>query len=171
MNRIGEHRTALAWAHQLLDMVMADVTPEQAVWQPPGNANSLAATYAHAVAAEDGVVNVLLQGQAPLYETNWAGRTGISEPRWTSDPGWARSVQVDLPAMRAYTGAVSANSEAFLDSLSEEDLDRTIDLTAMGLGQQSLSWCLSALVISHLNNMTGEISVLKGIQGSRGYPF
>jgi hypothetical protein len=30
---------------------------------------------------------------------------------------------------------------------------------------------LANLVIGHLNNLTGEISALKGAQGLRGYPF
>jgi hypothetical protein len=34
-----------------------------------------------------------------------------------------------------------------------------------------VAWVLSALVISHMNNMIGESAVLKGIQGAKGYPW
>ncbi len=36
---------------------------------------------------------------------------------------------------------------------------------------ESARWVLNSLVVGHLNNMAGEISVLKGLQGSKGYPF
>lgn len=75
MDIITSHREALKWAADLLEMIMAAVTDEQAHWMPLGIANPLGATYAH------------------------------------------------------------------------------------------------ALVTSHTNNMAGEISALKGIQGAKGYPF
>jgi hypothetical protein len=78
---------------------------------------------------------------------------------------------VDLPAARAYGKAAYENVDAYLSVLTEADLERKIDLTPQGLGVQTLSWCISALIASHLNNMAGEISVLKGIQGEKGYPF
>ena len=52
-------------AHQILEQTMADVTPEQAQWSPPGKANPLGATYAHAILAEDMMVNGVLKGSAP----------------------------------------------------------------------------------------------------------
>jgi hypothetical protein len=83
---------------------------------------------------------------------------------------WARGLKVDVPAFRLYAQAVYAATNDYLASLTEEALSRQIDVSNMGLGQKPLSWCLNALVISHLNNMIGEISCLKGLQGARGYP-
>ena len=70
-----------------------------------------------------------------------------------------------------YAQTVYTTTNDYLASLTDETLSRQIDLSNVGLGQKPLSWCLNALVISHLNNMIGEISCLKGLQGAKGYPF
>jgi len=171
MDRIAAYREGLRWAFDLLEMVVEDVTAEQAHWEPPGIANPLGAVYAHAICSVDSVINVLLKGERPMFERTWVGKTGISEPRWASEINWARNLKVDLPAAREYAKAVYENAEDYLDMIDEEELDRQVDLSMRGLGFRTVSWCLTALMISHLNNMAGEISVLKGIQGSRGYPF
>lgn len=171
MDVIALLRHEIDWAHQLLEMVMDDVTSEQAHWLPPGIANPLGATYAHAVVVEDGVVRQILMGETPLYLGDWVDRTGISEPRLDSTLEWARTVRVDLPQARAYARAVYASTEAYLAALKPGELDRVVDLTAVELGQRPLGWALEALVIAHLHNMCGEISCLKGLQGARGYPF
>lgn len=171
MNAIETHREALRWAYELLEMTMADVTPELAHATPPGVANPLAATYAHALSDLDVIPNHLLQGKPILFETDWKDKTGISEPQWFSDAEWARRVRVDLAAAREYGKAMYENADAYIASLNEEGLMREVDLSFVRLGTRPVSWCLTALIISHLNNMAGEISVLKGIQGVKGYPF
>lgn len=171
MDAIGTHRVALAWARELLAMVVADVTPEQAAWQPPGIANPLGAQYAHAVCAADAVIHMVLQGEQPLFESSWAGKTGVSAPQFNATPEWARSVEVDVAAVGPYAEAVFAAADAYLATLSGEALTRELDLSDVGLGVHSVDWILSALVIAHINNMAGEISCLKGLQGAKGYPF
>ncbi|MBK8046447.1 MAG: hypothetical protein IPK16_04510 [Anaerolineales bacterium] len=84
--------------------------------------------------------------------------------------GWSQSVQIDLPALRAYAQAVYANSDEFVAGLSDADLGNEVDLSAIGFGRQSLGMLLSVLV-SNVHWHTGEISCLKGIQGYQGYPF
>lgn len=171
MNAISALREDIKWANELLEMVMADVTPEQAHWQPPGIANPLGAIYAHAVFDEDAVINGMLQDGAPLFASTWSGKTGVDNPQMQLDLEWARGLIVDLAAMRQYAQAVYAAADAYVASLTEDDLDREIDLSGFGLGQRSLGWVLVALVASHVNNMAGEASCLKGLQGAKGYPF
>ena len=88
-----------------------------------------------------------------------------------ADFEWARRVQVDLPAARQYAQAVYASTDEYLAGLSDESLDQVLDLSAKGFGAKPVAWVFSALVISHLNNMAGEISALKGVQGAKGYPW
>lgn len=171
MNAIAAHRQALRWAFDLLHMVVADLTAEQAHWTPPGVANPAGAQYAHAVISADFVVLGMLQAGAPLYKGVWAGKTGVSQPQPLATQEWAQSVRVDLPALHAYAAAVDAAIDAYVAGLNETDLDRQLDLSNVGLGQRDVGWALSALVEGHLNNMAGEISVLKGLQGAKGYPF
>jgi hypothetical protein len=171
MDTLSYIRMEIEWAHQLLEMVMADVTPELAQWTPPGVANPLGAIYAHAVLGEDGVLNGLLRQGAPLFATTWAGKTGIAEPQFQLTFDWARGLKPNLVALREYAQAVYAETDKYLSTLSASDLERSLDLSGQGLGQRTLGWCLAALIVAHLNNMAGEISCLKGAQGAKGYPF
>lgn len=55
--------------------------------------------------------------------------------------------------------------------LTDEDLARVLDLTSVGFGQMTVGTLLNRMVLGHIDNMTGEISVLKGLQGAKGYPI
>ena len=158
-------------AHAFLEATMEGVTPEQAHWIPPGVANPLAATYVHAIASEDLAINQILKGEAPLYANEWAEKTGISEVQPLTTFEWARRVRVDLPTTRRYARAVHAATDAYLATLTDEDLTRELDLTSFGLGYMTVAALLSRMVLGHIDNMCGEISVLKGLQGTKGYPI
>jgi hypothetical protein len=164
MKAISVLQEGTQWAHEFLEMVMVDVTPDQAHWRPLGIANPLGAVYA------DGVIG-MLKGSAPLFASTWAGKTGVSDPQFQMTLEWAQGLKVELPTFRQYAQAVYTATNDYLASLTDESLSRQIDLSNVGLGQKPLSWCLNALLISHLNNMIGEISCLKGLQGAKGYPF
>jgi hypothetical protein len=175
-------RGALDAAHQILEATMADVDDALAAHPAPGRANRIGAGYAHAVLAEDAVVNGLLRGQAPLWAGEWAGRTGTDRPVVVSAaefPGatagdlgeWYRSVRVDLGACRAYAQAVYADAAAFLEAADAAALARPIDLSFIGLGTMPVALVFANFVTSHLNNLCGEISALKGAFGHQGYPF
>jgi hypothetical protein len=174
MDAVGLVRSQYQGAHGLLEATMKDVTPEQAHWAPPGIANPLGATYYHVVAAEDVLLNSRAWGKQPLAAGDFAGRTGASEPAPRPGPGldeWARRVRIDLPALRAYAKAVFANTDAALAALSPDDLEKPIDLSSFGMGQQPMHALVAGIVLQHINNHLGEISCLKGLQGAKGYPF
>lgn len=171
MNAVSYLRDDLAYSHELLELVMQDATLEQLHWHPPGKANPLGATYAHAVCSEDAIGHMLLMDKPPLYESDWEGKTGISRPQWGAEFEWGRALKVDLNTAREYAQAVYRASADHLASLSDEDLDRTVDMTEQGFGQKSVAWIFSSFLISHTHNMAGEASVLKGLQGAKGYPW
>ena len=170
MDGVQFARGEIEWAHNYFRETTGDLNDELGHWQPPGIANPISATYAHAVCGEDAIVQVLLKGGQPMFSSSWVDRTGISEPSWSSDYDWARRVRVDFDPARRYTEAVFAETLAYLDGISAEDLDRVVDLSNVGFGERKIGWILQALVVSHLNLMTGEISCLKGLQGATGYP-
>jgi hypothetical protein len=158
--------------HQFLEGTLQGTTAKHAHWTPPGKAQPLGANYAHVVISEDGLVNGLLKGTMPLLASSWEGKTGISElppqaPPWNE---WAGRVQVDLDKLHRYAQAVYAATDSYLASLSDEDLNRPLDLSAIGLGQQTVGSFLSILVFN-IHTHTGEIACLKGLQGLQGYPF
>src|SRR5262245_54139516 len=108
----------LKMAHEFLEATMQGVTPTQAHWSPPGLANPLGATYAHIALLEDGTINGMLKGSAPLFATSWEGKVGLNALPPMPGPGqnglpawneWARQVEVNLPALQQYAQAVYAN--------------------------------------------------------------
>jgi hypothetical protein len=171
MNATTLLREQIQQAHGFMNATIENVTSEQAHWTPPGTANPLAATYVHAIASEDLAINMVLKGGAPLYATEWAEKTGISEIQPLTTAEWAQRVRIDLPTTRSYAEAVHAATDAYLATLTDEDLARVLDLTSFGLGQMTIGTLLNRMVLGHIDNMTGEISVLKGLQGAKGYPI
>ena len=170
-------RQQVQLAHQALEGTMAGVTPAMAHAAPPGIANPLGATYAHLVVSEDMFIQGMLKHRAPLGASEFASNTGLSEPmpnpgpEWVGYADWTRRVRIDLPALQAYAQAVYAATDEYLAGLGESDLEQPMDLSFVGLGQQTLGVALSILVLHHIGTETGEIACLKGMQGARGYPF
>jgi hypothetical protein len=167
-------RQQLQDAHGFLEETLKDVTAEQAHWAPPGIANPLGASYAHLVLGEDFIINGMLKGGAPLAMSAWAGRIGLSEPPppptepWDK---WGRQVRINLPALREYAQAVYKASDEYLASLNGDTLNHPLDLSAFGVGEQTVAWLLTNAVVGHANGHCGEVSCLKGLQGAKGYPF
>jgi hypothetical protein len=161
-------------AHAVMEITMADVTPEQAAWIPPGKTNALGPTYAHTVLSEDFWINGTVRGAPLLALTEFAERAGISEP--PPAPGesweeWGRRVTIDIAPLREYARAVYRNSTEYIASLSEDDLDRAVDLARLGLGSRSVGWVLGNISVAHVHTHCGEAACLKGLQGGKGYPF
>ena len=172
MEAIPLLRQQIHETHEMLEGTMNDVTPEQAQWSPGGKATPLGAQYAHIIAGEDVFINMMVRGSQPLLMSSFAGKAGMSEPPPMGDWGdWAGRLKVDLSALRQYAQAVYQNTTDYVASLQPEDLQREIDLSAVGLGKQNLGWVLTAIAITHPASHCGEISCLKGLQGAKGYPF
>ncbi len=168
---------ALKTAHRILEITMADVTDEIANRPAPGKANPIGSSYAHVALSEDDIVNGMLQGKPPLSATSWAGKTGTDKPMpmpgmVEGDLGeWYHTARIDLAACRTYAQAVYAQTLSFIESADDATLRREIDLSIVGLGSMSVADILSMFVIGHAQNLCGEISAIKGVQGLRGYPF
>jgi hypothetical protein len=173
----GTHQSAVSnlrllfgIAHHYLEGTLMGLTNAQANWLPEGRPASIIGQYAHIVTGEDWLINVKAKGAAPLMATSHAGRTGFVEPPpiigWNN---WAQETSIDLPALRDYAQAVYQATDAYLASISDEELNRPVDMSEVGLGQQTVA---SAIGLALLNGALhcGEIACLKGLQGLVGYP-
>src|SRR5688572_1671546 len=134
MNAIELLRSHYNASHEFLEGTLADVTPDQVNVQPGGRTNSIGSNYAHVVCSEDGFIQGMIRGAAPLMAGKFAGKIGASSPppqgfEWGD---WAKSVTIDLPAMREYAQAVYANTDEYLATLKDADLDRELDMGPMG---------------------------------------
>ncbi len=170
MDTISLLREGLKGAHELLESTLGEVTPEQLHYVPESRALPVGAAYAHVIFCEDIIVQQVLKGGIPLYEAGEA--TGASEPMpnftgtaWQGYADWTKRARFDLPQLRAYAQKVYAATDAYLASLTAADLDAK---SAFG---DSVGHLISRAVIAHADNLTGEISAAKGLQGLQGYPF
>lgn len=159
-------------AHDTLEGTMNDVTNEVANWLPPGKPASIGANYVHHAFGEDALINMVLRGAAPMGATTHVGRLGADAPPPAGDwSTWGRTVQVDVPAARAYAQAVYASTDDYLATLTDADLDGEADLSIIGVGKVPLGYFLGSMLLWDAAAHCGEISCIKGLQGLRGYPF
>ncbi len=176
MTTVAFLREQLRTAHEYLEGTMQGVTADQAHWAPPGTAVPIAAHYVHVLTGEDGIVNGMLNGGAPLFASAWAGKMGVDPMPPDMGPGkswdaWAQQVRVDLTTLRQYAEAVYKATDEYLALLGEDGLSRTLDLSEMGLGNPNVGWLVTAAVLGNVNMHCGEIACLKGLQGAKGYPM
>jgi hypothetical protein len=169
MDAVSLLRMQMQEAHNLLESTLGDVTAEQLHHLPQGRALPVGAAYAHVIFSEDILIQ-LLKGEEPLFETGTP--TGANEPMpnfmksWEDYAGWTKRARFDLPQLRAYAQTVYANTDAYLARLSDADLDKPDPFS-----QKSLGYMISRALIGHVDNLAGEISAAKGVQGLQGYPF
>ena len=171
MNAVELLQYSFKSAFDILRDVTADVTQEQADWVPPGTANPIGATYWHVISGVDQILFGWGLGQPPLGATEgWDEKTVVYSPPLKEGERTAplREVRIDLEAMHGYTHAVVEATQAWLATLSDEDLERIIETP---LGEQNLAQLLATFGLWHINAHCGEIAALKGCQGGRGYSF
>ena len=137
---------------------------------PQATVTSIASIYAHAIFSEDFITQGMLKGTAPIYKTDgWEAKTGVAMPATPGmNPEWAATVKMDLPAFREYAKAVHAATNAYLDSVSDADLQTKLQTP---IGEQTKEWVVANLLGTHLPQHAGEIAALKGVQGLKGLPF
>jgi uncharacterized damage-inducible protein DinB len=132
--------------------------------KPEGKCNPAGKLHAHALSGADFFVTAMLAGQAPKWP-EFASQTGLPV---NAREIWGSDVTIKPSVMEAYANAIKDPILAYIDTLSDEDLDREIDTRFAGT--QTVAWVLQ-LVASHTLGHAGEISAVKGTQGLQGLPF
>lgn len=172
-------RLSLSDAHETFEATMNGVDDKVAHFQPGGRAQSVAASYIHAVVSEDMLLTMFVTKAKPLYDGGWAKKMGLNVPHPPMDQNWEKNyqewvkkVKVDLPKFKEYAQAVYKQSDEYLATLTDRDLvDHKLDLSMMQLGEWPLGRFIIRFLISHIDQMCGEISAVKGVQNLKGYPF
>ena len=89
MNTVELLQFSFKNACDILGGVTADLTQEQADWEPPGTANPAGATYWHVVAGVDQALCGWGMGQPPLGETaGWNEKVLLTAPPDWGEPPW-----------------------------------------------------------------------------------
>ena len=172
MDSIQVLKRAFEGSHNWYQGTIADVTAEQANQVPDGVAHPIGETALHILHSEDGMINMAILGKPMIWERDgWAAKLG-APVMMMQESAAARSVRCDPQELQEYAQSVYANTNAFLDGLSAEDLDtKEVDMTADGFGIMKLGDFLTQALLGNNYAHTGEISALKGILGRKGYPF
>lgn len=155
--------------YRQLDGALKDITQEQFNWTPPGMANTIRAILLHTTATEDRLIHVTLLNQPYLWETgDWSNKIGLIAPPGRVH-GWdeIKSKPLSLEPVLAYVQSVHADTLAYLDTLTPEQLDR--EVTAMG-SERPIADVL-IMIVNHTTGHAGEIAALRGVQGVQGLPF
>ena len=136
---------------------------------PPGMAHPFGELVAHVLQAEDMIISGMLQGQPSVWERDgWEGKLGIPNVAMHTQE-MARGFKGDVHALQPYKEAVFASTQAYLDSLTDADLDREVE--GGGGGPMTVVDAITNALVGNNLAHTGEISALKGVQGAKGYAF
>jgi hypothetical protein len=163
-------------ARETFEGTVADLTQDMLDNDPGGKAFPIGAVYAHLVFSEDAIMEGMLQKRAPFFTEDWKDKTGADsdmpamDADWSqNNETWSKNVKIELEQIKKYADAVYKATDEYINSLNDEDLDKDVDLGDWG--KRPLSNILCSFIIGHINNLAGEISVLKGLQGKKGYAF
>ena len=167
MNALDELRNEARSSYDWLESIVSNVSPERASWRPAGRANTIAGTYAHIVRNADEDSNEHLLQRPRLNEGPWLGRTGL--PPGPGPVEWEPDADIDWEALREYGRAVHAFVLETLDSLTEADLERKVNMSTPGPGDWAGIEVVRLTVGRHVWMHGGEIACLKGLQGAKGY--
>jgi len=165
-------RQSLKQGHDIIEQGVAGLSREQLNHRTPGSTiHSIAVVYAHTVMSEDYLINNKVHPQPLLFERSaWADKVGIDMiPFGSSDADrWVASVSdCNFEALRAYAEEVYRESDEYLGTLSEADLDATVTF----IDEMSIGAYLANVLVWHAVHHGGEICALKGVLGRKGLPF
>jgi hypothetical protein len=161
-------KTHLVLIRELLDTTIDGADDETMMRVLPGSTvGSPASIYAHAVSSEDWAVQNILLQKPQIFETNgWQQKLNVpvkpDGQDWNAWP-WNGAL------FAQYVAEVRANTDAYLASLSEADLDRKIDW--FGRRMETVAWVLSDTIFMHQPEHAGEIAALRGVMGQQGLPY
>lgn len=165
-------RDEIKHARENFTHAVADVTADMLHGAPGANAYPLGATWAQVICTEDTIIHNILQKELALYETTHKDTSGLSMPMPPITSGWSeanelwlRSVKVDLPKFLEYQEAVFAETDKYIMNLHDDEFDAELDLGTWG--KKRVWYILYEMIAIHMSSGTGEIMVLKDLQGVR----
>jgi uncharacterized damage-inducible protein DinB len=112
-------------------------------------------------------VNQLFQGRPSEFDNGgWAAKTGLPAKGFGTGQSTEDAAAVhieDLPAFNDYRETVVKQVDAFLATLSDDDLTtRTVQMRDK---TERLGESINLHMVTHLNGHRGEINLLRGMMG------
>jgi hypothetical protein len=157
-----------------LSVAVEGLTQEQAHWRPLDEGNHIAFILWHYTRTVDNITRFVLQNRRPTVwvEGNWHERFGLDFR--AQGTGMEREEAVglsisDIPAFASYMNDVWKDADAYLSTLTDEDLETKYTIRPQG--EMTLEQVLAGTLLTHGNQHLGEIWLLKGLQGLPGNPI
>lgn len=165
MDTVEYIRNGLAFAHRALSDA-CNGTAEQLHFVPKGGSHSIAWCLWHTARIEDMIINGRARGAELIWNEDWAHRVGLpyeGTGNGMSDDEAQQIKVTDVEAFREYQSSVWKQTDDFLASLDDADLQRPIP--RRDGSTETLAEAISLHLIGHFNGHRGEINLLRGMQG------
>ena len=167
MSAIDFMKQTLDFIHRGFRGAPDGLTDDQLHFVPEGQSHSIAWTMWHGARIEDLFFQQLFQGKPAEWDTGaWAEKTGLPAKGFGTGQSTEDAANIriaDLAAFRSYQEKVAQLAHAFLDSITEADLqERQVKL---GEKTETLGESINLHLVIHLNGHRGEINLLRGMQG------
>ena len=168
MNGVASIKETLGLARQYLEAAIQETEAATLARRlPSATIGPIGEIYGHTIGNEDWAFNQLIQGKDLLLKSGgWAAKLGLDPDATEHD--WNTVAQDHFAALQEYGKAVFATTDAFLDSISDADLDKAIDFFGR---RESMGWVIADTVLVHVAFHSGEIAALKGVMGLKGLPW
>ena len=170
MKAIGILQAQWARIYPMLDGEIADLTLDELKHAHPGaTIGSILGMYLHTMLGDDVLVQAMAGGKPRVWDAGgWAEKTGLaSQGAGVPDDQVAAMTAAQWTTFREYAAAVRAANEAWLESATDADLDRVIDVPFMGRSMP-VGEMLGSVAFFHILEHAAEISALRGIMGKTG---
>ncbi len=157
MNTVELLQYSVNIAFDVLGYVTNDLTQVQVDWEPPGTASSIGSILSHLVTYLDFFLQEVCIGKRFEVLTAPPPQQIVMQ-----------DVQMDLHNLHSRTETLKAQIKDWISSLTPADLDVEVE---SAIGMINVGQMIEAYIIWHINVHCGEISLLKGCQGAKGYPW
>jgi len=178
MDRLDLLRHYFRSLHAELLRAYTGITTEQLHWRPSEKANSMAFVGWHCARTEDNIINFVVQRKGTIWmEQGWDKRLGLDSRAQGTGMSAEESGNIKFPSPQVaveYFSVVFTNTERFLDSMSDADLDRPTRIRRQPLMQPEeppLWEIVTTNLLMHEYSHAGELWVLRGLQGLTGAAF
>ena len=167
MNAIQFIQSALFELNRSFVVEVEPLTPDQMLYRPTPEANSISFLLWHFPRVEDNIFHRVstIDGTSPIWESErWYERFGLKESDTGAGftPDQVAGFKPDKEMLATYVEAVRLAVQEGLSSMTDDDLDRPLnpDNPRLTVGRQ-----IQSVIVGHGFFHLGEIRFLKGLQG------
>ena len=140
-------------------------THEQLHFVPEHGSHSIAWCLWHTTRVEDIIINERIRGEEPIWNEQWAERTGLpfdGAGNGQTDEDAQQTQITSMEAFAEYQDAVWAQTAEYFAAATDADLERQVPARE---GTESAGQAISLHMLGHFNGHRGEINTLRGMQG------